>query len=82
MLDQIALDKYTFTRDSHLQRRRSAIYDGNPPDDKSAEQFSEPLDWSEPQSEILVETLPEPLTETPAETLITAGLPDVERTKP
>lgn len=82
MLDQIALDKYTFTRDSYLQRRRSAIYDGSPPDDKSGELFYQPLDWSAPQSEILVETLPEPLTETPAETLITAGLPDIESTKP
>jgi phospholipid-binding lipoprotein MlaA len=34
MLDQIALDKYTFTRDSYLQRRRSSIFDGNPPDEE------------------------------------------------
>lgn len=33
MLDQVALDPYTFTRDAFLQRRRSAIYDGNPPDE-------------------------------------------------
>lgn len=33
MLEQVALDPYTFTRDAHLQRRRSAVYDGNPPDD-------------------------------------------------
>jgi phospholipid-binding lipoprotein MlaA len=32
MLDQVALDPYTFTRDSFLQRRRSQVYDGNPPD--------------------------------------------------
>lgn len=31
MLDQVALDPYTFTRDAFMQRRRSAIYDGNPP---------------------------------------------------
>ncbi len=32
MLDQVALDPYTFSRDAFLQRRRSAVYDGNPPD--------------------------------------------------
>ena len=42
VLDDIALDKYTFIRDAYLQRRRSLIYDGNPPedmaeDDKDAE---------------------------------------------
>jgi len=34
MLDQIALDPYTFARDAHLQRRRSSIYDGYPPDEE------------------------------------------------
>ncbi len=32
VLDDIALDKYTFVRDAYLQRRRSLIYDGNAPD--------------------------------------------------
>jgi len=27
-----ALDRYLLIRDSHLQRRRSQIYDGDPPD--------------------------------------------------
>lgn len=31
MLDTIALDKYTFVRDAYLTRRRSQVYDGNPP---------------------------------------------------
>jgi phospholipid-binding lipoprotein MlaA len=33
VFDDIALDKYTFLRDAYLQRRRSLVYDGNPPDD-------------------------------------------------
>lgn len=33
LLDDAALDKYTFTRDAFLQHRRSDVYDGNPPDD-------------------------------------------------
>lgn len=31
MLDSIALDKYSFIRGAYLQRRRSLIYDGDPP---------------------------------------------------
>ena len=33
LLGDAALDKYSFTRDAYLQRRRSEVYDGNPPDD-------------------------------------------------
>ena len=33
MLDDIALDKYSFVRDAYLQRRRSLVYDGNEPDE-------------------------------------------------
>jgi len=32
LLDEIALDKYTFVRDAYLARRRSLVYDGDPPD--------------------------------------------------
>ena len=31
VVDDIALDKYSFIRDAYLQRRRSLIYDGDPP---------------------------------------------------
>jgi len=31
LLDDAVLDKYTFVRDAHLQRRRNLVYDGNPP---------------------------------------------------
>lgn len=33
MLDEVALDPYTFTRDAYLQRRRNLVFDGNPPED-------------------------------------------------
>lgn len=39
VLDDIALDKYTFVRDAYLQRRRSLVFDGDapePPDSKDA----------------------------------------------
>ena len=32
VLDDIALDKYTFVRDAYLQRRRSLVFDGNEPE--------------------------------------------------
>ncbi|HSA70354.1 MAG TPA: VacJ family lipoprotein [Burkholderiales bacterium] len=34
ILEEAALDKYTFQRDAYLQRRRSLIYDGRPPREK------------------------------------------------
>jgi phospholipid-binding lipoprotein MlaA len=36
MLDEVALDPYSFTRDAFLQRRRSSIFDGDPPDEVEA----------------------------------------------
>jgi len=36
VLEQAALDKYTFVRDAFLQRRRNLIYDGNPPPEPRA----------------------------------------------
>ena len=33
LVDDIALDKYTFIRDAYLQRRRSLVYDGDAPDE-------------------------------------------------
>jgi phospholipid-binding lipoprotein MlaA len=35
IVEEAALDKYTFVRDSWLQRRRSLVYDGNPPREPS-----------------------------------------------
>jgi len=32
VLDDIALDKYTFVRDAYLQRRRNLVFDGDAPD--------------------------------------------------
>lgn len=37
MLDTVALDKYTFVRDAFLTRRRSLVYDGNPPPNEEDE---------------------------------------------
>jgi len=37
VLEGAALDKYSFTRDAWLQRRRNQVYDGNPPMDYDEE---------------------------------------------
>ncbi len=34
IVEGAALDAYSFTRDSYLQRQRNRIYDGNPPEDQ------------------------------------------------
>ena len=34
VVDQAALDPYAFVRDVYLQRRRSVVYDGNPPSEE------------------------------------------------
>jgi phospholipid-binding lipoprotein MlaA len=33
LADQLAIDKYSFMRDGYLARRRSLVYDGNPPEE-------------------------------------------------
>ena len=33
VVEEAALDKYSFMRDAYLQRRRNLVYDGNPPDE-------------------------------------------------
>jgi phospholipid-binding lipoprotein MlaA len=41
LLGQVALDRYSFVRDSYLARRRSAVYDGNPPPEPEDEEPSD-----------------------------------------
>jgi phospholipid-binding lipoprotein MlaA len=38
LMDQAALDKYSFLRDSYLQYRRNLVYDGNPPEEPMIEE--------------------------------------------
>jgi phospholipid-binding lipoprotein MlaA len=78
MLEEAALDKYTFTRDAYLQSRRSAIFDGNPPEEKTVETGTAPSDWEQPLTQAPTETLTNPLTET----LSNAGLPGAEKVTP
>jgi phospholipid-binding lipoprotein MlaA len=36
VVEEAALDKYSFTRDAYLQRRRNQVFDGNPPEEEEA----------------------------------------------
>lgn len=47
LLDQAAVDRYTFLRDAYMQRRRSLVYDGNPPKSKD-DQFDDEFDDDPP----------------------------------
>jgi phospholipid-binding lipoprotein MlaA len=42
ILEQAALDRYTFQRDAYLQRRRSLIHDGSPPRERLEEVNDKP----------------------------------------
>jgi phospholipid-binding lipoprotein MlaA len=40
ILEEAALDRYTFQRDAFLQRRRNLVYDGQPPREKDPDDDS------------------------------------------
>ncbi len=46
VLDEAAVDRYSFLRDAYLQRRLNLIYDGNPP--RSRTQLDDPDDLEDP----------------------------------
>ena len=52
LLEQVALDKYSFVRDSYLARRRNQVFDGNPPEEPEEDEpmpaVSVPADASAP----------------------------------
>ena len=70
MLEEAALDRYSFLRDAYFQRRRSVIFDGNPPEEDAAPGGAEP------------EAPPPKPTDNATETLSNAGVPGQEKAKP
>lgn len=63
LFDEVAIDKYTFTREAFIQRRRSQVYDGNPPDE---EEEPEPKDVTKDSGKETAKE-PAPAAEKPAE---------------
>ena len=53
VLDDIALDKYSFLRDAYLARRQNQVYDGDPPEAPSEEEAEEPAPKEAPAKETL-----------------------------
>jgi len=51
VVEEAALDKYGFIRDSYLQRRRSLVYDGEPPKEGSSESSESGVSRSESRTE-------------------------------
>lgn len=43
LLDDVALDQYSFVRDAYLQRRQNLVYNGDPPEEED-EEFDSPSD--------------------------------------
>ncbi|MEK7769274.1 MAG: VacJ family lipoprotein, partial [Pseudomonadota bacterium] len=58
---EAALDKYEFLRDAYLQRRRSLVFDGNPPRRKADEDLLSESKVQGPSTSnvTVVERLPE-----------------------
>lgn len=50
ILDEAALDEYTFVREAYLQRRLNQVYDGSPPEEPEEFDESELFDFDEPES--------------------------------
>ena len=66
LMDQVALDRYSFLRDAYLQRRRNDIYDGAPP---FVDEFADdPPPTTEPAAKPAVK---KPTSAKPAQPLLT-----------
>ena len=68
ILEEAALDKYVFQRDAHLQRRRSLVYDGNPPRaerEVPRAEATEPEPSVQPVSEPASQPALQPVSEAP-----------------
>jgi phospholipid-binding lipoprotein MlaA len=70
VLDEAAMDRYSFIRDGYLQQRRSLIYDGNPPREKFNDEEDSDILNKSPSGENQGGVQPI-VTSTPASSLVT-----------
>ena len=70
VLDEAAMDRYSFIRDGYLQQRRSLIYDGNPPREKFNDEEDSDILNKSPSGENQGGAQPI-VTSTPASALVT-----------
>ena len=69
VLDAVAIDKYSFTRDIFLQVRRNEVYDGNAPEELIND-AEKPEPKAEQKSELQLEGTPTPASPSKAETAV------------
>jgi phospholipid-binding lipoprotein MlaA len=79
ILEEAALDKYVFQRDAYLQRRRSQVYDGNPP---RAEREVPRAEFEELQPAPASASAPAPAAAIPAAAPETPAMPLSQRPTP
>ena len=73
LAEEAALDHYAYVRDAYVQRRRSLIYDGDPPAERNPARSSESGEGAEPVARAEVERPHAPITDQRGERVITAG---------
>ena len=73
LAEEAALDHYAYVRDAYVQRRRSLIYDGDPPAERNPAKSSESGEGAEPSARVETERPPEAITDQRGERVITAG---------
>ena len=57
LLEQVALDKYSFVRDSYLARRRNQVFDGNPPEEPEDDEPA-PAQTPAPMQQVTPQAVP------------------------
>lgn len=86
VLDAAAIDRYAFLRDAYLQRRRSLVYDGNPPPEKDEDEAPAAKPRSEapvaPAGAMLVDQFGGIVAGAPAPAAASAESPAANATRP
>ncbi|MBP0639040.1 VacJ family lipoprotein [Cupriavidus sp. AcVe19-6a] len=88
LLEQAALDKYSFLRDSYLQRRQYLVYDGNPPDaeadsDEAAPAAPDASEGGKPEAPAVPQTPAQPAPAAqPADASAPAAAPPADASTP
>ena len=73
LAEEAALDHYAYVRDAYIQRRRSLIYDGDPPAERNPARSSESGEAAEPVARVEIERPHAPITDQRGERVITAA---------
>jgi len=73
LAEEAALDHYAYVRDAYQQRRRSLIYDGDPPKESNPAKSSESDATTEPVARAIAEPAPAQIVTQRGERVITAA---------